>query len=299
MKLFINYFLFLDNFMKYLFVISFVIVIYACENKNKDENRIAIARVNNAYLYKDEIADIVSKGTLAKDSILIVKKFIENWIREAVVLQKAEENLDKEQKNVEKQLEAYRKSLITYAYEKELVKQKLDTVVTNQEIEMYYNNNQKDFELKDNIIKVRYVKVNRKAPKLERLKALYKSDTPKDIEQLADYCHQFAENFYLDNESWLLFDDLLKEVPIQTYNKELFLQNNRFVEVSDSTFHYFLNIKGFKIKNSLSPLAFEKENIKSIILNKRKIDLINAMKQDLYNEALNNKNIEIYNGKNE
>jgi hypothetical protein len=91
-----------------------------------------------------------------------------------------------------------------------------------------------------------------------------------------------------------LFDDLLKEIPIQTYNKELFLQNNRFVEVSDSLNYYFLNIKDFKIRNSISPLSFEKENIKNIILNKRKLLLINSMKQDVYNDALNNNKIEIY-----
>ena len=116
----------------------------------------------------------------------------------------------------------------------------------------------------------------------------------KDREQLASYCHQFASNFYLDDSSWLLFDDLLKEIPIQTYNKELFLQNNRFVEVSDSLSNYFVNIKGFKIKNSLSPLAFEKDNIKNIILNKRKLLLITKMKEDVYNDAANTNKIEIY-----
>jgi hypothetical protein len=86
----------------------------------------------------------------------------------------------------------------------------------------------------------------------------------------------------------------LKEIPIQTYNKELFLQNNRFVEVSDSLNSYFLNIKGFKIRNSASPLSFEKENIKNIILNKRKLQLITKMKEDVYNDAANNKEVEIY-----
>ena len=116
----------------------------------------------------------------------------------------------------------------------------------------------------------------------------------KDREQLSSYCHQFAINFYLDDSSWLLFDDLLKEIPIQTYNKELFLQNNRFVEVSDSLNDYFVNIKGFKIRNSLSPLAFEKENIKNLILNKRKLELITKMKEEVYNDAVNSKKIEIY-----
>lgn len=246
------------------------------------------------YLYQDDIGNIVPRGTSAKDSIELVKKFIDNWVRETLVIQKAEDNLDESQKNVEKQLEAYRNSLITYTYEKELVKQKLDTTVTNEEIEQYYNTNKSNFELKDNIIKVIYVKVNKKAPGINKLEKWYKSDNEKDKQQLSEYCHQFAENFYLDENSWLLFDDLLKEIPIQTYNKELFLQNNRLVEVNDSLYNYYLNIKGFKIRNSISPLSFEKDNIKNIILNKRKLQLITKMKEDIYNDALNGQNIEIY-----
>ncbi|HRG38282.1 MAG TPA: peptidyl-prolyl cis-trans isomerase, partial [Bacteroidia bacterium] len=157
-----------------------------------------------------------------------------------------------------------------------------------------YNNNKANFELRDNIIKVIYIKVNKTAPEMKKLKNWYKSDEPKDKEQLASYCHQFAANFYLDDNSWLFFDDLLKEIPIQTYNKELFLQNNRFVEVSDSLYNYFVNIKGFKIRNSLSPISFETENIKNIILNKRKLQLIAKMKEDVYNDAVNNNKIEIF-----
>ncbi len=261
---------------------------------SKDVSRVAIAKAGNNYLYVDEIKNIVPANTNAKDSLELLTKYIDNWIHEALVIQKAENNLTTEQKNVEKQLQEYRNSLITYAYENELVKQKLDTVVANQEIEKYYSANQADFQLKDNIIKVIYVKVNKKAPNMAKLKQLYKSDSPKDREQLAGYCHQFAINSYLDNNSWLLFDDLLKEIPIQTYNKELFLQNNRYVEVSDSTNSYFLNIKGFKIRNSISPLSFEKENIKNIILNKRKLQLISKMKEEVYNDAANNNKIEIY-----
>lgn len=271
------------------------IILFSCNSApEKDKNRVAIARANSEYLYLDEVQDIVPDGTPSKDSAELLRKYIDNWVHESLVTQKAESNLGDEQKNVEKQLRNYRNSLITYAYEKELVKQKLDTVVSDVEIEEYYNNNQSDFELKDNIIKVVYVKVDKKVPGIDKLKKWYKSDNMKDREQLASYCHQFASNFYLDDSSWLLFDDLLKEIPIQTYNKELFLQNNRFVEVSDSLSNYFVNIKGFKIKNSLSPLAFEKENIKNIILNKRKLLLITKMKEDVYNDAANTNKIEIY-----
>lgn len=272
-----------------------LIVLFACRSKEgKDQNRHALARANNTYLYEDDVKDIVPFGTSEKDSIELIKKYIDNWIHETLVIQKAESNLTEEKKNVEKQLQDYRNSLITFAYEKELVSQKLDTVITDTEIEEYYNNNKANFELKDNIIKVVYIKVNKTAPDMKKLQSWYKSEDAKDKEQLTSYCHQFAANFYLDDNSWLFFDDLLKEIPIQTYNKELFLQNNRFVEVSDSVYNYFVNIKGFKIRNSLSPISFEKENIKNIILNKRKLLLISKMKEDVYNDAVSHNKIETY-----
>jgi hypothetical protein len=277
------------------FIVSIVFLL-SCKNGSGPENkdRKPIARVFDKYLYADELNGVVAAGTPPADSAKITSNYITNWAHEALILKKAESNLNEEQKNVEKQLQAYRTSLLLYAYEKELVRQKLDTSVSSADIESYYQKNQSDFQLKDNIIKVLYVKVNKKAPELAKLRSLYRSDVPKDREALASYCHQFAENFFLDDNSWLLFDDLLKEIPIATYNKELFLRNNRFVEVADSIHLYFVNIKGFKIKNSISPLPFEKDNIRNIIINKRKLELINSMKEDVYKNAEVQKDVEYY-----
>lgn len=267
----------------------------ACKNEPKPEELKGdvVATVYNYKLYKSDLADMVPDGATAEDSLRITSNYINNWVHDMVLMHKAEENLSAQQKNVQKQLEDFRKSLIIYAYEKELVQQKLDTVVSDQEIETYYEQNQQNFELKDNIIKVTYVKVDKKTPQLAKLRTLYKSDKPQDKQELEKFCRQFAQNYFLDDNSWLLFDDLLKEIPIETYNKELFLQNNRFVEVADSASYYFVNIKGFKIKNSASPLAFERDNIRSMILNKRKQELIDRMSKDLYNEANNNGHIQV------
>ncbi len=266
----------------------------ACNKKEEKENSKVIARAFDKYLYAEDISGLIVVGTTANDSTLLTQKYINNWVREVLLLKKAEKNLTAEQKNVDKQIEDYKTSLITYIYEKELVKQSLDTIVTDDEIAKYYNDNKNNFELKKNIIKVIYVKVNKKVPDIEKLKKWYKSDLVKDKETLQGYCNKYAENFYLDENTWLLFDDILKEVPIQTYNQESFLQYNRFVEVADSASLYFLNIKGFQIKNSLSPIAFEREKITSILLNKRKVELINKMKQDIFDEAINEKNVEIF-----
>lgn len=254
----------------------------------------AIARVHDKYLYAEDISRMIGQGTSKEDSALLANNYIQNWIKQQVILHKAETNLDDEKKDVEQKLEEYRNSLITYIYETELIRQRLDTVVTDQEIEKYYAENQTNFELKDNIIKVLYLKVKRDAPKVKKAKEWYKSTNSKDRLQLEQYCYQFASDFHLDDETWLLFDELLKKVPIKTYDKETFLRNNKFIEIEDSTDLYLINIKEMKIRESLSPLSFVKDDIKVLIVNKRKLSLIREMEKAAYDEALKKNEFEIY-----
>ena len=278
--------------------IAICLFLFSSCNKFKSKETVAsdkvIARAFDKYLNLDDIRNIVPKGTSKNDSITIIRNFVENWVQQQVVLKKANDNLDDEKKNVEQKLEEYRNSLITYIYERELIRQKLDTSISESDIEKYYNENPNNFQLKDNIIKVIYFKIPKNAPKIDKVKNWYRSENPKDRKQLEEYCYQFASDYYFNEEEWLLFDDLLKKVPIETYDKEQFLKNNRYIEIPDSNAVYFVNIKGFKIKESQSPLSFEKENIRNLIINKRKLDLINEMQKAAYENALKENEVEIW-----
>lgn len=260
-------------------------------NEGSGERKI-VARAGEAVLYEDELRELIPLDLTGQDSAGFVKQVLESWARDAVVLQKAENNLG-EMNDLERKIRDYRHSLITYAYEKALVGQYLDTNVTEEEIEKYYKEHPESFTLKDNIIKVSYVKAERKAPELNKVRKWYRSEEEADRRALLGWCSQHAANFFLD-DTWLLFDDLLKEVPIKLYDKESFLQYNRVVEVQDSTYYYYLNIRGFRIKNTVSPLSFERDNIRSLLLNKRKLELIGRIKGDLYKEALNEGSVEFY-----
>jgi len=253
-----------------------------------------VVKVFDSYLYASDLQGLIPKGTSAADSISTVKKYLENWTQEQVLIHQAKNNLDAKQLDLSRQIEDYKNSLIIYAYEKELVRQKLDTVVNDNEVQSYYDQNKKDFQLKNDIVKIVYVKVSKKAPNIDKLKGWIMSADLKDKEKLSKYCYQYGENFFLDDEVWLMFDDVLKEIPIQTYNQDLFLQNNKFVQLEDSASAYYLGIRGYMVKNSISPISFEKESIKKILLNKRKMDLIDQMKQNLYQQAEVHNNITFY-----
>ena len=287
------------NFLRKLSLLSgclFSLLLLSC-NKNNSSNTAGervIARVYDRYLYAEDLHNIVPKGTSKSDSISIIKSFVQNWINQQTVLKKAEDNLDDESKNVDRKLEEYRNSLITYIYESELVKQKLDTNISDQEIEKYYNDHQNNFQLKNNILQVLYFKLPKTAPKIDKVRVWYKSQQEKDRKLLEEYCFQFATDYYFNDEEWLLFDELLKKVPINTYDQEQFLRNNRTIEIPDSASLFFINIKGFKIKESMSPLSFERDNIRNLIINARKLDLIREMEKDAYQDAIQQKEIETW-----
>lgn len=272
---------------------GFFLLFTSCGSSDKKTEG-TIARVYDDYLYKSDVIGIVPEGTSKKDSISIVKNYINNWIRQKLVLKTANDNLSSSQKDFEEQLESYKNSLLVFAYEKELIRQKLDTTVTDEEIQAYYDKNQNDFLLKDNIVKVWYVKIQLNSANEATIRALYKLDDETSRKSLEEYSKKYAVNYFLDDSTWLYFSDLLKEIPVKTYNQEDYLKYNRFIEMEDSTYTYFLNIKDFEIKESVSPLSFEKDNVRKIILNKRKLELIEEIEESIFNDALKNEDFEIY-----
>ncbi|HEX7413279.1 MAG TPA: hypothetical protein VF411_04470 [Bacteroidia bacterium] len=253
-----------------------------------------IARVFDKKLYSEDIKLILPKNSTPKDSEMFVKSYIQQWITNELILHQAESNLSNDEKDIQKEMDEYRANLLVYRYETELVHQKLDTAVNVQDIEAYYTAHEQNFMLKDNIVKVTYVKINKKTPNADRVKKWYTSKDAKDQDNLRKYCIQFADNFFLDDNTWLLLDDVMKEIPLRDYNPELLLKTSKQIELSDTLFNYYLNIKEFKIKNNPSPLSFEKENIRQIIINKRKLSLMEEMKQSIFSQAKENNNFEAY-----
>lgn len=282
----------------YLLFLFILAGLFSCNviKKNNNPAQKPVARAFDKYLYQTDIEGIVPKDTKPADSLKILNEYITRWMQQQVIVHQALNNLDPKQIDFSRQLEDYKNSLIIYAYEKELIAEKLDTTIAENDIEDYYNQNKKDFELKNDIVKIIYVKVPAKAPNQDKLKKWIASADIKDKEKLADYCNQNASNYFLDDNAWLMFDDVLKEIPIETYNEDIFLQNNnnRIIQIADTDYVYYLGIKGYMIKNSISPLSFEKENIKKILLNKRKMELVEKMKLNSFEQAQVHNDVEVY-----
>lgn len=271
-----------------------IIVIASCNKPGFNNSDRAIARVYDSYLYASDLALLLPDGTKPADSIELVKSYVDNWIKNQILLYQAEKNLTIEQKNFSRQLSDYRNSLIIYRYETELINQNLDTLIKDQEIEEYYYKNLKNFQLKENIVQAVYVKISSDSPKLRKVIQYAKSDRDRDRDSLEFNCSLYAEDYEIIDEGWITFNDILERLPIEVYNQESYLRNNNFIQLNEDSYTYLVNILDYRLSESISPLAQEYENIRSIILNSRKKLLIKQMQQKIYNEAANNKEFEYY-----
>lgn len=268
----------------------FSLMLFACGGGNKGDK--PVANVGKYYLDETTLRLLVPKGLKGADSITLAKGYIDRWIKDHLVIEKAEDdgvgNVE-----IDRMVEEYRKSLLLSAYQEKYLKENLDTIVKNKEIEQYYKANKQNFQLKSNIVQVQYVKLGKKAPTIDKVKLWCQSNRPADRKLLAKYCADYAENYFLDDNTWLLFDDLLKEIPLKNIGEEGF-KNQRFVEMEDSAFVYFVNIKAFQTKETASPIEYVNGPIRDIILIKRKAKLLKQMENNLYKEALSNDGFEIY-----
>ena len=266
----------------------------SCDTEKVEQEKVKVARVGSVHLYQEELIKDIQSGLSKADSLLFIDQLVSNWIEEQIVLQKAEEVLPQEAKDVKDRLENYRKSLVIYAYEQKFIKERLDTAVSSIEVEEYYGAHKDDFMLKDYIVKALYLKISKGTPDLEKPQLHFKLEQETDVNEMRYYADLYAVQFHYDPEQWLFFEDVLKVIPLDGVNTESFLRKKKKTMFEDENFIYFINITDFTLKDAISPLSFEKEKIKTILLNLRTIDLRNKLREDLYNDAIKAQQVETY-----
>jgi hypothetical protein len=251
--------------------------------------------VNNTYLYHDELSGIVTPDILASDSISRVEAYLNSWIRKQLLIQEASRKIDFNEAEIERKILDYRYSLIAYEYQSHYIKQNLDTAVSNSQIEIYYKENVDNFILKQNIVRATFIKVPKSAPKTNRIKDLIFSKREKDITELKSYCLSFSAAYHLSDSTWMVFDELVRNSPLaEIPNKIQFLKANPYYETSVDEYLYFFRVLEYRISDNVSPLEFVRDDIRNIILNKRKVELARQLEDEVYNDALGNKEFQIY-----
>jgi len=260
----------------------------------KDNTREAVARVNDVYLYKDDLRAVFAKDITKQDSITLVNNYINTWIKQQLLLSKAQLNLENKNAEFEDLVKKYREDLFINSYKEAVVKQYLDTVVTEDDIDEFYLNNNELFKLNEELIKVKYIKIGKDVLNKNELIRLFKSTKNSDFENLKKKVI-YLQSHHLNDSIWIKYSDLTNEIPIlKTEDKQQLLKKDNFIQKEDSLSLYLVTIKKVLQSNEIAPKRYITPTVEQMILHQRKLLLLRNIEETLINDATKKQQFEIY-----
>jgi hypothetical protein len=271
------------------------LVVSSCSYFKKPQEPEAVARVGEMYLYKSDIKDLVPKGTAKNDSIAIVKSYIGRWATQKILYNAAEYNLSNNQiEGFEDLINQYKIDLYTKAYLEKLVKQQIDTVVTEAQINSYYNLNKQYFKNSSELIKLRYINLVKENQKLDKIKAKFSSFTKNERKDLQEQAIQF-KSYAFNDSMWVDINQVYEKLPfINVNNKDRYMIPGLNFQYPDSTSVWLVKVNNVLSKNEATPLQFLRPTIKQVIINNRKLELVKTIEKEITNDAIKNNKYEIY-----
>lgn len=253
-----------------------------------------VARVGEHRLHRSQLESYIPAGVSSEDSVGLAQQYIRAWAEELLLLDMADEQLSKEEKDVSEELESYRRSLLKYRYEQLYINQRLDTLVTEEEVQAYYKANPDKFVLDRPVVKARYMIIPADSHSLKEIRTLMSSDEDSDILEAESLAYTAAIKYGDSSDTWMDAITLAQELGTD-YLSLLGSIKNQFAELPDNAGNlriaYIVDIVQ---QGKTAPEEFCAERIRDIILNTRKHALTAALEQDLLEDARRNNRFVIY-----
>jgi len=271
-----------------------LLLFLSCNYLTQDDSIIPIARVNDSYLYNEDIIDLISENTTKEDSTLIVNNFINRWATKQLLIDQSMINLSQEKQDFfNEMVSQYKTDLYTEAYKSSIISKQLDTVILKKEYEDYYNLNKRNFKSNDELLKVRYIQVDKNFLDLKVLEKKIKRYDSIDKKDLTNLSIKF-KSFNLNDSIWIKSNVLIGRLPVLKEENLKVLKKPNYTQLQDSLGVYLIKIEATLKTNDIAPLSYVRPTIEQIILNKRKQDLLKKIQKDITIDAIKNENFEIF-----
>ncbi|WP_373497541.1 peptidyl-prolyl cis-trans isomerase [Aquiflexum sp.] len=255
-----------------------------------------IATVGNQNLRISELAFINTEANTPEDSTNIAGRYVQSWIRKQLMIIEAGKSMSFDEAEINRKLLDYKYALMVYEFEKKYVEDNLTREITQKEIEDYYKANQANFNLKEIIVRSNFLKTD-KAPTAQNrnMEKLLRSTNPNDRGALKDFASKHASNYFLEDSTWVRFEDIIINTPLANHaNKVELLRSNRLIITDDENYRYYFKILEYKLQDQIPPLEFVRDEITKILTNRKRIALVEELQKEIYNRALENEVFTIY-----
>jgi len=278
-------------------LISFAFV--SCDGLfKKEEEKKVIARVGESFLYEDDLAPLITENMTKGDSASFAVNYINNWASKQLLLSKAKINLSEEKlAEYNALVDDYKTELYTSVYKEALVAQATDSVITDEQLNAFYENAKENFKLKERIARIRFVALPKGFLNQDEVGKRLKRFRQEDIRYLDSIGVQFTKLNFNDS-IWVRYTRIFEEIPpITLDNADKYLKNSQFFELEDAIGVYLGKIEETKDVNDIAPLSFIKPTIEQVLLSRRKMDYLRKLETELLDEAIKDNEFEVFENK--
>lgn len=272
-----------------------IVVMTSCDKLGflKQQERVLLATVGEKEFYFDDLDTLLFKGLSTNDSLLILDAYVDRWVKNELKINESSLALSNKQlQDIERKIEDYRISLITFGYDRALAS-KVDTVVLDSEINDYYNDNKRQFQLMAPIVQAQFVVYDKDSKQEKKFKELVDSRTNDAKIDLIDLANKGSLRYSDYTDKWYYFNDIVNVIPFTDKNLDSFLKHNNSYEVTENDMTYYLKVQRKRISGDYMPIEMVKSTIKMAILNERRKDYIKEVEDSLYSVSLKNGTVKI------
>lgn len=265
-------------------VMIFPLLLTACSKTEGKDNNFVLAEANGQKIYLDEALKGMPKNLSSTDSVSYVKEYIANRVREIVLYDQAAKNIPHSQ-DIDKMVESYRRSLVIFEYQQQVLNEKIKSEIGEEELKAYYDKNSGRFTVDQNLVKGIFLKVPKDAPNISKLKQWCRKPDSKALQKIESYSVQNATiyNYFMDQ--WTPLDDILSDMPRMSDSQADFFKNSRNMEMQDDEFCYLIYIEDYVTRGNKAPYDYIKPVVTNVMMNSKKTDFVRKFEQDLLKEA--------------
>ncbi len=256
--------------------------------------RDVLARIGKDVLYKSEVEKLVPEGTSPEDSAYMVDQYVQSWALARLKTLKAMEQLAPEDRDISKEIEAFRNDLLSFRYEKMFMESRIDTAVSREQIENYYEEHPQSFKYDYSVVRARYITINKRSPYYANIKELYRTKDEDKVAELAELSRSYAEKYEDYGGAYVSVPQLAKDVGMMVSDLEEIAAKQSSYIIEGEQKNTLICIENRYAPHTLTPREYNEEKIKDAIISIRKQEILSKLERDLLNEALENKKFQKY-----
>lgn len=268
-----------------ILIFTSLLVVHSCTTNSSNTTDIVVVEAFDHSLTLDSISSRIPNNLSYDDSTILAERIVNSWIREQVLLAQAEKSLTEEDERFQRQIQAYRNALLVSEYESRFVNSRLNRDVTDAEVEEFHTTNTELFKLPEHVIQAVFFHLPEEELELDSAKYWLQEADSITMPLLEKWCIEHSATYHVDTEYWWYLSDLLDQVPLQIYRLEDQLKRRKVTEFSSDGHTYMLKIIDHRLKDLPSPLEIARERIEEIIIQDRRRELLENLRDDLVKEA--------------